>query len=346
MNEHIPGIPPQESVTDVPPLFPRDIDAHKNELGRVFVLAGCRTMIGAAYLSAESVLRSGAGYCCLGLPVSLVQASISNPRLTCVLTEALPESSEGFIGIRSKDHILELCENYDVIAIGPGLSTDTQTQKLIVDLLPELERGIVLDADALTALARQGPGIYVRLRRGHGLPVLTPHPGEFARLAGIERAPIEHEERVAVCRKFAYDHEVVCVLKGHRTVVSDGKRVYTNTTGNPGMATAGSGDVLTGVIAALRAQGYDSFEAAVLGVYLHGMAGDLVAERVGQWGMTALDLVDGLPPAFMRHERDRIAQLVDDSKENRRSGRRKRISNELSAEEIEAERQRRLLLED
>lgn len=292
---------------EIPQLYPREPDSHKNDYGRVFVLAGSNGMVGAAVLCSLAALRAGCGYVKLGLPWRLAALAGSNANMMCIVTAALPETEDGSLSLLGKPKVLDACKDFDVLAIGPGLSMNAQTQQMLIQLLPELTQALVLDADALNAVAKQ-PAVIADLPREKGLPVFTPHPGEFARLTGMQAPPREPVLREQACRDYAAKHNIVCVLKGYRTVVSDGKRVYVNATGNPGMATAGTGDVLTGCIAALRGQGYDSFEAAVLGVYLHGLAGDIAAETFEHWGMTAVDVLNALPTAFLRHYRYQVRE--------------------------------------
>lgn len=294
---------------DIPKLHPRDNDTHKNDYGRIFVLAGSKGMVGAALLCAEASLRSGGGFVKLGMPWQLAELANSNPYTICAVSVGLPATEEASLAIVGKAKILAAAEGYDVTAIGPGLSTHPQTVELVCQVLPELRSAVVLDADALNAVARH-PEVLGKMNREKGLPILTPHPGEFVRLAGLTSYPAP-AERGAACREFAKTHKVVCVLKGSGTMISDGENVHINRTGNPGMATAGTGDVLTGVISALRGQGYDSFDAAILGVYLHGMAGDMAAEELGQWGMTAHDILMRLPRAFKRHWQEGLAQSTE-----------------------------------
>ncbi len=285
--------------TDIPKLRKREVDTHKNDYGRIFVLAGSLGMVGAALLTCEAALRAGAGYVKLGMPWQLAALANSNPYTICVVSEGFPATEAQTLGIIGKSKILTALEGFEVAAIGPGLSTNSQTQELVCQILPELKSALVLDADGLNAVARHRD-VVAKIPREHGLPVFTPHPGEFQRLTGAAEK-ISQRERESACKSYAREHQVVCVLKGHRTVVSDGARCYINQTGNPGMATAGTGDVLTGVISALRGQGYDSYEAAVLGVYLHGLAGDMAADDMGEWGLTAHDILNRLPRVFRRH---------------------------------------------
>jgi len=287
---------------EIPKLLTREPDTQKNDYGRIFVVAGSKGMVGAALMAAEAALRSGAGYVKIGMPWQLAELAASNPYTICAVSAGFPATEEASLAIVGKTKILAAAEGFDITAIGPGLSTHPQTQELVCQLLPELKTALVIDADALNAIARH-PEVLGKLSKERGLPILTPHGGEFARLAGLNERPTP-QERETLCKKFAKQHGLVCILKGNMSVISDGERIHLNTTGNPGMATAGTGDVLTGVISALRGQGYDSFDAAVLGCYLHGMAGDMAAEELGQWGMTAHDILLRLPRAFRKHWQD------------------------------------------
>lgn len=287
---------------EIPKLHRREPDTHKSDYGRIFVVAGSKGMVGAALMAAEAALRSGGGFVKLGMPWQLAELAASNPYTICAVAVGLPATEEATLAIVGKSKILAAAEGFDVTAIGPGLSTHPQTIQLVAQLLPELKTALVIDADALNALAKL-PEVFGKISGEKGLPIITPHGGEFARLAGLTERP-KPQERENLCRNFARQNRVVCVLKGHMTVISDGERIHINQTGNPGMATAGTGDVLTGVISALRGQGYDSMEAAVLGCHLHGMAGDMAEEELGQWGMTAHDILLRLPRAFRKHWQD------------------------------------------
>ena len=290
-------------VIQVPPLPRRDPAMHKGEAGKLFIVAGSAGMVGAAALCARAALRSGAGLVRTGMPWRLaVMVSGRDPN---VMTWALPETEDGTLSAMSPARILKGLEGYDVLALGPGISTNPQTVQAVRNLLPQTDTRLLLDADALNALAG-APGVLKETPRNHGLPILTPHPGEMLRLIGKIpqgldlRGNDDHRREVAVA--FARKHNVVVALKSRHTVVTDGQRLSVNQTGNPGMAKAGMGDVLFGVIAAMRAQGFDSFEAAQLGVYLHGLAGDMVCARMGETGMLATDVIEELPHACMRHQ--------------------------------------------
>ncbi|MHC4840154.1 MAG: NAD(P)H-hydrate dehydratase, partial [Planctomycetota bacterium] len=218
----------------------------------------------------------------------------------------LPETDEGSISATSPQMIVEAAEAHDVVLMGPGLGTHPQTVQAIKTVLPQLESKLVLDADALNAIASDDCTCIKEINRTKSLPVLTPHPGEMIRLMGDEYDGHELKEdgahRGFVAVAFARRHRVVLALKGAKTVVTDGARVYINNTGNPGMAKAGMGDVLAGVIAALIGQGFSEFDATMLGVYLHGLAGDIVCATMGEFGILATDVIEALPAAFQRHQ--------------------------------------------
>ena len=277
---------------------------HKGEAGRLFCLAGSVGMVGAAALSSRAALRCGAGLVRVGMPWRL--AAVVAGRDPDVMISALPETEDGTISAMAPAKILKQCEGSDVILVGPGLSQNPQTVQAVITLLPQLKQKLVIDADGLNAIAHDKCEVLKTLPADNGRAILTPHPGEMIRLLGKEydgaslQAGDDHRRDVAVA--FARKYKVVLVLKGFHTVVTDGQRVYVNQTGNPGMAKAGVGDVLCGAIAALRCQGFDSFEAAQLGVYLHGLAGDLVCARMGEIGMIASDIIEALPEAAHRHQ--------------------------------------------
>jgi ADP-dependent NAD(P)H-hydrate dehydratase / NAD(P)H-hydrate epimerase len=274
-------------------LEPRDVDTHKGDYGRVLIVAGSVGRTGAAYLAAMAALRSGAGLVTVATPASAlpILASMGAEFMTL----PLPEIDGRLDAARAIELILEAPA--DVIAAGPGLGTGDEIRDLVFGLIERSGSPLVLDADALTVCARD-PG---RLRARDGLDVvITPHPGEMARLAGISTADVQ-KSRLEVARSFATGHEVHVVLKGHRTVVvaPDG-RTAINRTGNPGMATGGTGDVLTGVIAAWLAQLLDAEAATRVGVYLHGKAGDLAAAAVSAPALVAGDVLRYLGAAW-RH---------------------------------------------
>lgn len=280
-------------IKKLPKLTAREPDTHKGNYGRVLVLSGSVGYTGAAYLCSKAALRAGSGLVTLGIPESL--NTIMEMKLTCTITHPLPETEERTLSYEGKQEILDLSEDFDVVGIGPGLTTHPSTKRLVLWLLQMLDKPIVLDADGINAV----DGDLYALERTRKEIVLTPHPGEMARLLGLPNAREVQKDRVKIAMQFAQNEGIVLVLKGHQTLVTDAQRMYLCTSGNPGMATAGSGDVLTGMIASFIGQSYGPFEAAQLGVYLHGKAGDLAERRRGEMAMIATDILDSLPRAFM-----------------------------------------------
>lgn len=272
-------------------LPPRDPNAHKGTYGHVLVLAGSPGKTGAAAMCALSALRIGAGLVTLALPESLNDAM--EAKLTEVMTEPLPETGARTVALAALERILELVKGKQVIAVGPGLSTHPETAELVRAVVNTAKAQIVVDADGINAL---GPNLE-RLRDVPLPPILTPHPGELARLLGIGRDEVV-QNRIPIAQKVATSFGVHLVLKGARTLIADPEgRVAINMTGNAGMATGGTGDVLTGLIAGLLAQGVSAGLAAKAAIYLHGLAGDLAAEAVGQEAMLASDLMAQIPEA-------------------------------------------------
>lgn len=281
-------------VKALPKIHPRKPDTHKGDYGNVLVLAGSRGMTGAACLCSSAALRAGAGIVTLGIPESL--HGIVASKLTCVMTHPLPETHVKTLSDLGRQDILDFSRRFDVVAIGPGLSQYLETKKLVLWLLQSLDIPMVLDADGINALA-DNPGVLHQVKKQI---ILTPHPGEMARLTGVSSTQEIQSRRLEVSQMFVRDRaNVTLVLKGHQTLVMNEEKFYVNTTGNPGMATAGAGDVLTGMISAFLGQNYTPFDAAQLGVYLHGLAGDLAAREVGEISLIATDILDNLPKAFM-----------------------------------------------
>ncbi len=275
-----------------PPLRPAS--AHKGTFGRVLVIGGSRGMSGAPSLSGLGALRGGAGLVSVAVPSEIlpIVAAIEPSYLTIPLATDEEHgclSADGLTGLR------KACEGKDAIAIGPGLGTSRGVTAIVAALYAELPQPMVVDADALNVLASQKPD---KSRTG-GPRILTPHPSEFARLIGSGIATVQGQ-RAKLAAEFAATHGVIVLLKGQGTVITDGDRVAINRTGNSGMATGGSGDVLTGLIAALLAQGMSPFEAAQLGAHLHGLAGDLAAAELSQPGLIASDLPRFLAAAWRR----------------------------------------------
>ncbi len=274
----------------IPAHLPGD---HKGSRGRVAIVAGSAGMAGAATLASRAALRSGAGMVMLGSPAGLMDALTA--RHTEVMLRSLPETAGGTLSLAAEPAIESLLSWADVLAIGPGLTRHEETSNLVHRVVSNSEIPIVIDADGVNAFSGRA-GDLSGLRPEI---ILTPHVFELSRLTG---APVEEIEadRVEAAMQTAGSLQVTLVLKGAATLVaSPFGQVSVNPTGNPGMATAGSGDVLTGIIAALLGQGLDAWDAARLGVYLHGLAGDLGADVMGPHSLVAGDLIDHMPGAFL-----------------------------------------------
>lgn len=288
----------EQTLTPLVHLAPRRADSHKGDFGRVLIVAGSRGMAGAAALTGMATLRSGAGLVTVATPGSAqsIVASFS----PCYMTVPLVEDDDGIVDFANIVDLAAARDAYDVWAIGPGLGRSAGVTELVAQLYRDIAKPMVVDADALNALAAAFARNPRALDRPAGPRVLTPHPGEFARLAGSAAtgSAAERAERVAeLCRRDSTGRTVI-LLKGHETVICDGNRFAVNHTGNPGMATGGTGDCLTGVAAAILAQGLDAWDAARLAAHVHGLAGDLAAKQLGQVSLIATDLIDHLPAAF------------------------------------------------
>jgi hydroxyethylthiazole kinase-like uncharacterized protein yjeF len=282
------GALPRDEFAKLLPLpDPRD---HKNSRGRVLVVAGSPGMTGAAALAASGALRMGAGFVRLGVPASLV--GVMSVKLTPVVVHALSETANGTLASAAVDQVLKLAETCDAVVLGPGLTTASQTAKAARRLVRESPVPMVVDADALNALA----GSVERVLAARTAPtVLTPHPGELGSLLGITSSEVQ-SDRLASGARLATDR-VAVVLKGARTIVSGEGRQYITMTGNAGMATAGTGDVLAGMIGALLAQGLSPLQAGSLAAYVHGRAGDFAAFELTETCITAEDVLAHLPDA-------------------------------------------------
>jgi len=280
-------------------LLQRKIDSHKGDFGHIFVLAGSARFSGAVVLCAYATIRSGSGLVTLGIPKSLNNAIIKiKPKE--VMTLPLPETNEATVSIKAYKKIKDFIKKVDILVIGPGLGQNKSTQSLVRKLVAGAGKPTVIDADGLNALIDH-LDILLSTIDYRLSTILTPHPGEMARLLGISVNNVQ-AKRKEVAQRFARDYKATVVLKGHNTVVADYRgNSYVNKTGNPGMATAGSGDVLTGMIAAFLGQGLDAFEAAKYAVYLHGLAGDLAAKEKTQISMIASDIITKIPQAIKRY---------------------------------------------
>ena len=271
-------------------------DGHKGTYGHVFVLAGSFGKTGAAVLAGKAALRAGAGLVTVGTPVSCLPVVARS--MMELMTEPLPETEARTVSFEALPRLRELFPGKDVLLLGPGLSTHASTARLVRALIREFAGPLVIDADGLNILAADLSGLKALPRPA----VLTPHPGEFARLTGLSIAQVQ-AERLALAPRFAEEHRVYLVLKGYRTLIAtpDG-RTYVNPTGNPGMATGGSGDVLSGLIASFVGQEKDVLGAVLAAVYLHGRSGDIAAGKLGERALIAGDLIRYLPAALKEME--------------------------------------------
>ena len=270
-----------DSVTAILP--DRDPWGHKGNYGKILLLCGSRGYTGAAALSAMGALRTGAGLVFLGVPESIY--AIEAMKLNEPVVFPLPDE-EGKLSEIAIDEIVDRLSRMDAVLIGCGLGQSQGTMAVLKAVLETAECPVVVDADGINLLAQN-----ISLLRERTAPtILTPHDGEFARLGGILT-----EDRMTSAREFAKQMGCVLLLKGHRTCISDGEVCYENSTGNPGMAVGGSGDVLAGMIVSLLGQGIAPLEAAACGAWLHGAAGDLCASQLGQYGMLPTDMLNVLP---------------------------------------------------
>ncbi len=273
--------------------FPKRLaSAHKGDFGHVLVIAGSASYTGAAYLTSQAAMRAGSGLVTLAIARSLY--SVMAVKLTEVMVRPFFETRDFSLSLLAEKDIIAFSEKCDVMAIGPGISQNKETQNLVRNLIAKVTKPIVLDADGINALAG-----HTDILKNAKIPiVLTPHPGEMSRLTGKDIAEIE-KDRKGIALNFATEYNTVLVLKGHNTVVAGPKGdFYINKTGNAGMASGGVGDILTGVIAGFIGQKVEPFYAAVAGAYFHGLAGDLAAKEKGQLGLIATDLLNKLPEAL------------------------------------------------
>jgi len=277
---------------EVVPFFrERPREGHKGTFGHVLILAGSRGKTGAAVLAGKAAYRAGAGLVTIAAPASCLPViARSMPEL---MTEPLPETREGTAAMEALPRLIQLLPGKDVVVVGPGLSAQPETAELVRRVLPKIRAQVVIDADGLNICAGR-PAVLKTVSRP---PILTPHPGEFGRLVGLS-VPEVLNDRLALATRFAMEHRSILVLKGYRTLIAgpDG-RVSVNPTGNPGMGTGGSGDVLSGLIGAFASGQKDIYGATVAAVYLHGEAGDAAAAHLGERAVVAGDLIKYLPEA-------------------------------------------------
>jgi NAD(P)H-hydrate epimerase len=292
--------------TDIATLIgPRPANSNKGLYGHVLVVGGSMGKAGAAAMAGMSALRAGAGLATVATAKSVLPTVAAfYPEL---MTEPLPETAAGTIATEAGLRIDELLKNMTVLAIGPGISRDPHTTTLVRSLVANQKLPMVVDADGLNAFQN-----HTQEMNGKGRTlVITPHPGEMARLAERSTADVQ-KDRLGVARQFAHEHNVIVVLKGSRTLVvqPDGE-AWVNTTGNPGMSTGGTGDILTGMVAAMLAQHpKEPMLAVCAAVHLHGLAGDVMREVVGEHSLVATDLLRGLPHAFERTRKAALQKFV------------------------------------
>lgn len=261
----------------------RDLWGHKGSFGKILLLCGSRGFTGAAYLAAMGALRSGAGLTYLGVPESIY--AIEAVKLNEPVVFPLPDEG-GTLSVNALPEILKRLPLMDAVLIGCGLGQSEGTLAVLEAVLQNTQCPVVVDADGINLLSK-----HKHLVRGRKNPtILTPHDGEFVRLGGEIG-----EDRMASARKLALDLGCIMLLKGHETCITDGFTAYLNQTGNPGMAVGGSGDVLAGIIVSLLGQGIAPLEAAAMGAWLHGAAGDLCEQEIGQYGMLPTDMLSALP---------------------------------------------------
>lgn len=296
------GIPPQlyeEVNIELPDekyiavrLPKRPSDAHKGTFGTAVVIAGSVGLTGAAAMAAEAALRSGAGLSILGIPVSLQELMAA--KLTEVMTRGLPETESRSFSAKTLKPALELCEKATAVVLGCGIGTHPETIEFVRGLIKSIRKPMIIDADGLNCLACDTS----ILEGNHGEIIITPHPGEMSRLLGTTTEEIQ-SNRLDAARKTASRFNCITVLKGARTLIAEPSgRVFINPTGNVGMATGGTGDVLAGTIGGLLAQGLSTLDAAVCGTFIHGKAGDIAALNIGMAGMIAGDVLRALPEAL------------------------------------------------
>jgi ADP-dependent NAD(P)H-hydrate dehydratase len=285
-----------EMISELPQLPPRPVEGHKGMFGRLLIVGGSEEMIGAPVLAGTAALRSGAGLVEIAMPKSVLATALA----------VTPELIGLALTRRGIGRLVDAAAKADVLVIGPGLGQSAEASERLKQLM-RMEKPAVVDADALNFLAKKKKWpAWFKLRA-----VLTPHPGEMARLAkllGRSTVPADEPGRIEIAVEAAEAFGQVILLKGYRTVITDGERVYINHTGNSSLSKAGAGDVLSGVIGTLLAQKMDAFDAARLGAHLHGRAGEIAGERLGMRSVLAIDVVESLSEALRERESSAPAQ--------------------------------------
>ncbi|MFA5093382.1 MAG: NAD(P)H-hydrate dehydratase [Candidatus Omnitrophota bacterium] len=275
-------------------LLLRKTNSHKGSYGHILILAGSARFSGASLLCAQAAMRSGAGLVTLGIPKSINLAIIKN-KTKEIMTLPLPETKAGTLSLKAFTKINLFFKKIDVLIIGPGLDQEKSTNALIRKIIKKNTLPLVLDADALGALNH-----HLDLLKKQSKIILTPHEKEFSRLFNVSLELVK-KNRKFIAKKYAKYYNNTIILKGCATIVTNGAgQLYINKTGNPGMATAGSGDVLSGIIGAFLAQGLDTFKAAKFATYIHGLAGDIGAKDKTQLGLIASDIIERIPDAIKK----------------------------------------------
>lgn len=283
------------NLAELVPLPVRQPDFHKGGAGRILVIAGSAGMTGAGAMASLSCLRAGSGVVLWALPKSL--NLIGEATTLEVMTLPIPETAAGAPSMDAREILVEAARESECVVLGPGLPVAGDTGELMRLLIPEIFPPLIVDGGAFSAI---GTDMMI-LRKRSSPTIITPHPGEMGRITG-KTIPEVQAKRRDFATKYAKLSGAIVALKGHDTLVTNGTAVYTNESGNPGMSTAGAGDVLCGVIASLVGQGVAPFEAAKLGVYLHGLAGDLACAEIGMHGMIASDIINRMPAAFKAYQ--------------------------------------------
>lgn len=275
----------------------RRCDTHKGDYGHAFVLGGSVGLTGSICLCAKAVLKIGAGLVTVGIPASL--NSIFEIKLTEEMSLPLVEE-QGYLSYGALKEIRKKINKFDVVILGPGASIRPSAIKLMVSIIKSIDKPLIVDADAITALSTN---LNILNSRKTNKLILTPHLGEFSRLIKLDIGEIK-KKRKKLVKDFALRYNLILVLKGHTTLVSDGKEIFENNTGNPGMATAGMGDILAGIITGLVAQGLDCFEAAKIGVHLHGLSADYAVKDKTETCLIASDVLQYLPEGLKSFQKE------------------------------------------
>ncbi|KNF09186.1 bifunctional NAD(P)H-hydrate repair enzyme Nnr [Gottschalkia purinilytica] len=269
----------------------RKKESHKGTYGRVGIIGGSKGMSGSAYLSCKSALRSGSGLVYAIVPETI--SDIISIKSTETIVIPINDSGKGHFTDNSIDEVISQIRDMDVIAIGSGIGVDSYRIELVRKVLRSTDIPVVIDADGINCISKERD----ILKNRKGVTIITPHPGELSRLLDVSISDIQ-TNRIKYSKLASKEYNVITVLKGNNTIVCDSHNVYINTTGNPGMATAGSGDVLTGIIASFLGQKFDPIKSSILAVYIHGLSGDISALQKGEYGTIATDILENIPYAI------------------------------------------------